>query len=171
VPYAFFFFYQKCMIFILDIQQTFENNSRKFQLKKRLIGSREMNFYLHAPMKSALKRGTSQKSTWDTQLGWKRHRTWTVGPNKTILESFCRKMNALLPGYNTFGKIFCRCRIIDSFCERSDLLCFSNFGVSLLWRLLLGAPESLQGLVPEMSFPMIYNSYIILQYFIPYSAF
>jgi isoprenylcysteine carboxyl methyltransferase (ICMT) family protein YpbQ len=30
----------------------------------------------------------------------------------------------------------------------------------------------LQGLVPEMlPFPMIYNSYIVLHYFIPYSAF
>jgi hypothetical protein len=55
-------FYPKCMIFILDIQQTFGNNSGKFQCK-RLIGSREMNFYLHAPIKKALKTGTSQKST------------------------------------------------------------------------------------------------------------
>jgi hypothetical protein len=55
-------FYPKCMIFILDIQQTFGNNSGKFQLR-RLIGLREMNFYLHAPIKKALKMGTSQKST------------------------------------------------------------------------------------------------------------
>jgi hypothetical protein len=33
-----------------------------------------------------------------------------LGPIKTILESFCRKMNALSPGYNTFGKMFCRCQ-------------------------------------------------------------
>jgi hypothetical protein len=56
------FFYPKCMIFIFDIQQTFENNSGKFQLK-RLIGLREINFYLHAPIKNALKTSTSQKST------------------------------------------------------------------------------------------------------------
>jgi hypothetical protein len=55
-------FHVKCMIFILNIQQTFGNNSEKFQLK-RLTGSREMHFYLHAPIKIALKTGTSQKST------------------------------------------------------------------------------------------------------------
>jgi hypothetical protein len=119
-------FYPKCMIFILPIQETFGNNSGKFQLK-RLIGSREMNFYLHAPIKSALKTGFSQKSTLDTQLCLKRRRTWTVWPNKTILESFCRKMNALSSGYNPFGKRFFRCRIIDHFCERSDLA-FSILG-------------------------------------------
>jgi hypothetical protein len=54
--------YPKCIIFILDIQQTFMNNTGKFQLKK-LIGSQEMNFYLHAPIKGALKTGTSQNST------------------------------------------------------------------------------------------------------------
>jgi hypothetical protein len=52
-------FYPKCMIFILDMQQTFGNNSENFQFK-RLIGSRQMNFYLHAPIKKALKTGTSQ---------------------------------------------------------------------------------------------------------------
>jgi hypothetical protein len=54
---------------------------------------------------------------------------------------------------------------------------YFDFGVSLLWRLLLGALERffknfLQGLVLEMlPFPMIYNSYIVLHYFTIYSAF
>jgi len=46
------------MIFILDIQKTFGNNRGKFQLKK-LICLGEMIFYLHAPIKNAVKTGFS----------------------------------------------------------------------------------------------------------------
>jgi hypothetical protein len=113
-------FYPIYMIFIFYIRKTFGNNREKFQLK-RLICLGEMIFYLHAPIKNAVKTGFSLKSTWDTQLCLKSRRTWTVWPKKTSLVSFCREMNALSSGYNTFEKMFCRWRIIDRFCEWSDL--------------------------------------------------
>jgi hypothetical protein len=54
--------------------KTFGNNRGKFQLK-RLICSGEMIFYLHAPIKNAVKMSFSLKSTLDTQLCLKRRRT------------------------------------------------------------------------------------------------
>jgi hypothetical protein len=132
-------FYPICMIFIFDIQETFGNNRGKFQLK-RLICSWEMLFHLHAPIKNAVKTGFSQKSTLDTQLCLKRRRTWTVWPKKTILESFCREMNALSSGYNTLP--------MANYCPFLWMVRFVlfDFGVSLFRRLLLGASESFDNL-------------------------
>jgi hypothetical protein len=48
-------------------------------------------------------------------------------------------MNALSPGYNTFEKWFADADLLTIFVK--GLFGFFHFGVSLRWRLLLGAPE------------------------------
>jgi hypothetical protein len=83
-------------------------------------------------------------------------------------------MNALSPGYNTFGKKFLNAELLTIFVK--DLIWLFRFwGVPTLevttlgfWKVL---KNFLQGVVLEMlPFSMIYNSYIVLHYFIPYST-
>jgi hypothetical protein len=57
---------------------------------------------------------------------------WT---NKTILESFCRKMKALSPGYNNFEKCPADTELWIVFVKGLVNCVLFNFGVSLLWRL------------------------------------
>jgi hypothetical protein len=62
------------------------------------------------------------------RISWK-----SSNVTKSLLEAYFMKVfkcdiviarSALSSGYNTFEKIICQCRIIDRFCERSDLAFF-----------------------------------------------
>jgi hypothetical protein len=90
-------FFNPICIIVINYIQTYRkhpgDNFEKFQLK-RLICSRAIIFICMHSSKNALKTGTSQKSTWDTQLCLKRRRMWMSWPNKAIWESFCREINA-----------------------------------------------------------------------------
>jgi hypothetical protein len=112
----------------LGIQKTSGNNSVKFQLK-RLNCLWEMIFWLHAPIKHALKTSTFRKSVWDTQLCLKHHKMKQI------------RRCALSQGYNTFEKCFADAGYYWPFLWKV-WFGFLPFWESLLWRLLLGAPEN-----------------------------
>jgi hypothetical protein len=80
-------------------------------------------FCLHSPIKNALKTGTFEKTPGDTQLCFKRHRTWTVEPKQAIFKSFCREINALSPGYKNFEKCLADAELLTIFVK--DLICTS----------------------------------------------
>jgi hypothetical protein len=118
---------QRSWVFYLRIHITSGNNCGKFQVSRKIC-SRETTCFLHAPIEKALKTGTSEKSIGATQLCLKRRRTWTLWPNKTSLKSFCREMNALSPGYNTFDKCFADTELLSVF-VKGPICTFPFWGV------------------------------------------
>jgi hypothetical protein len=98
-----------------------DNSAGYTRVRQNLRTTQVVSWKLETSMgpevKGAFKGGKTKKGRNDHEVkGLKRRRTWTIWPNKTILESFCRKMIALSPGYYTFEK----CLADTKWCHVND---------------------------------------------------